>query len=293
MSYTDPDTWKSSITVPSWVLRPVGVRPPLEEYFKQLWRRRHFILAESVAKVFSANRKNLMGNAWLVLNPVMQGLMYFLIFGVILQLSRGVENFIGFLIVGLFYFFFTTRTISSATKVISSGRSMIRAFAFPRAALPISLIVKETLSFFITFVAMIALVIAIPPAEELTWRVVLLIPSLLMQIAFLSGCAFIMARLGHKLPDVSNLMMVITRFWMYGSEVIFPLSRFIQDPFWQSIVQLNPMWIYININRNSLLYGVDSAAWEWVLGAGWGLGFLVLGFLYFYRGEEEYGRERN
>ncbi|GAA2015624.1 ABC transporter permease [Brevibacterium samyangense] len=293
MSYKDPSTWKTSVSVPSWLLRPVGTRPPLEDYFKQLWRRRHFILAESKSKVAGANSKAIMGNLWLVGNPLLQALMYFVIFGLIMNASRGVDNFLAYLIVGLFHFFLTMRAVSGGVKVIGTGRSMIRAFAFPRASLPISLVLQQLYQFGLTWIVMIVFISVVPPAENITWRVVLIVPALVLQVMFVAGCVFFVARIGHKIPDISNLLSVVTRFWLYGSGVIFPIERFITDPFWQSIVQLNPMWIYLDMQRSALVYGTSIPAWEWIMGAGWALGFLILGFVFFYYGEEEYGRDRN
>ena len=68
-------------------LTPVGVRPSLSEYIRQLWERRHFIWMDARHRVLSQNSRNRLGSAWLLLKPLMDAAFYFLIFGLVLNIS--------------------------------------------------------------------------------------------------------------------------------------------------------------------------------------------------------------
>lgn len=285
-----PDQLRNTVSVPSWALGKVGRRLPLDKYVEQLWRRRHFIMAESRSKIAGTASRNLLGYGWLVLSPLLNGLGFFIIFGVILQTSRGIENFVGFLVIGVFFFQLTMRCVTGGTQAIRSGKSMIRAFAFPRAALPITVVVREVMNFVPTFAVLVIVLFALPPVENITWRVVLVIPAFVCQVLFAQGCAFLLARLGHMLPDISNLVSVLSRFWLYASGVFFSIDRFVDHPTIQLVMKINPMFSYLQIYRNSILYGTDSPVWMWLLAVGWAFAFLIFGFLFFYRGEETYGR---
>lgn len=281
---------RTEVAVPSWALGPVGRRPPLGTYIEQLWKRRYFILAESRSKIAGTANRNLLGYGWLMLNPLLNGLGFYVVFGLILQTSRGIENFVGFLVIGVFFFQLTMRCVTGGTQAIRNGRPMIRAFAFPRAALPLTVVVREVLNFVPTFAVLIVVLAALPPVENITWRVGLVIPAFICQTMFALGCAFILARLGHILPDVSNLVSVLARFWLYASGVFFSIDRFVGQPLVQTVMKINPMYSYLEIYRNSILYGVDSPSSMWLLAVGWAFVFLIFGFLFFYRGEESYGR---
>lgn len=281
---------RREVAVPSWALGPVGRRLPLGTYIEQLWKRRHFILAESRSKIAGTANRNLLGYGWLILNPLLNGLGFYVVFGLILQTSRGIENFIGFLVIGVFFFQLTMRCVTGGTQAIRNGRPMIRAFAFPRAALPLTVVVREVLNFAPTFVVLVVVLGVFPPAENITWRVSLVVPAFICQTMFALGCAFILARLGHVLPDISNLVNVLARFWLYASGVFFSIDRFVDQPLVQTVMKINPMYSYLEIYRNSILYGVDSPSSMWLLAVGWAFVFLVFGFLFFYRGEESYGR---
>ncbi|MFP3701657.1 hypothetical protein SB758_39905, partial [Burkholderia sp. SIMBA_013] len=60
----------------------------------QLWDFREFIAYDARARVQSGTRRDRLGSAWLLLNPVFNGLTYYVIFGLLLQTSGGIENYV-------------------------------------------------------------------------------------------------------------------------------------------------------------------------------------------------------
>ncbi|ARK04623.1 phosphate ABC transporter permease [Cellulosimicrobium sp. TH-20] len=271
-------------------LTRVGARPPLGVYLGQLWNRRHFLWAEARAKVTSGTRENLLGTVWLVLKPVLDGLTYFLIFGLLLKSSRGIDNFIGYLIVGVFLFSFTTKAVTGGANSIRNGRNLIRAFSFPRASLPISVILRGMLDMIPVLGAMVVLLAVMPPAEVFTWRVVLVPGVLALQVLFTTGLALLLARCVAVVPDLNQLISFGMRLWLYGSAVFFSYDQFIDHPTALALMEANPMFMVLSMVRDCLLYGVTPALSSWLGLGAWAVGTLVVGFLFFYHGEESYGR---
>src|SRR5690625_2189286 len=163
-------------TGPSWRwervnpegLKPVGGRPPLGECLSSLGRRRHFIVADSRARVSSTGRQMFLGQAWLVLKPVLEASVYMIIFGLVLKQNRGIENFLGYLVIGVFLFQYTTRSLTSGGTAVINGKSLIHAFSFPRVSLPIAVVIRETISMFPVLLAMVALFLLIPPGANVS-----------------------------------------------------------------------------------------------------------------------------
>ncbi|WP_230401941.1 ABC transporter permease [Sanguibacter suaedae] len=283
--------WQQVEVVHLQGLHPVGRRPGLREYVAQLWARRHFVVADSRARVASGTRQMILGNAWLVLKPVLDGLVYFAIFGLILKSGRGIDNFVGYLLIGVFMFQFTARCLSVGASSVSGGRTLIRSFLFPRAALPVAAVLRETLSMVPVVVSMLVLVVVVPPHAEVTWRWLLFPGVFTLQLVFNAGIALLAARLVARVRDLSNLIGFFTRFWLYGSGVFFSFDSFVSDPTVLAVVKLNPMYVVLDMTRDVLLYGRTPEAGSWVVLASWALGALLLGFVFFWRGEETYGRE--
>lgn len=273
-------------------LEPIGEKTTLAEYFKELWQRRHFAWRESKNKVFNKSSNTFLGPLWLVLNPLLNAAFYWVIFGIVLGISRGMDNFVAFIIIGVLMFRFSSGLIGESTKVIASSRSMIKAFSYPRAAIPISLVVRETLAQFIVIAVMLIMILAIPPhvSVDATW---LFFPVVFVfQILINLGIAFFFSRIGYKLPDFAQAMSFVTRVLMYASGVIFPVERFIQNELALTIVQANPIYMLLEAYRSILMENTMPAAATWSGLAAWSLGLLIIGFFYFWRGEEEYAREQ-
>jgi teichoic acid transport system permease protein len=116
-------------------LRPSAQRPSIGTYLSELWRRWSFIMGFATARNVAMYTEAKLGQLWPVLAPLLNAGVYFLIFGLIIKgVSRGVPDYLPFLVTGVFVFSFTQRTFISTSKVITDSLPLIRALKFPRAA---------------------------------------------------------------------------------------------------------------------------------------------------------------
>ena len=271
-------------------LSRVGARPPLGQYVRLLWERRHFLWADARAKVASGTRQSLLGKAWLVLDPLINGAVYFLVFGLLMKNARGIDNFLGYLLIGVFLFQFTTQSINGGARSVQSGKNLIRAFTFPRAALPISVVLRNLLNLGPTLVTLAALIYFVPPVEEYTWRLALVPAALGLQVVFVIGLSLLVARWAAALPDITNLVGVVMRVWLFMSAVFYSFDRFVTDPDLLVWLEANPMFIVLDIVRDCVLYATTPDLMRWVWLGAWALGTLLIGFVVFWQAEESYGR---
>ncbi len=272
-------------------LHPVGRRLPLGAYLRELARYRAFIAFEARSRLLTANRGMILGNAWLVGRPLIDGATYFLFFGVILQASRGVANYPGFLIIGVFLFAFTASSMRAGLGAMTGGRNLLRAFAFPRAVVPLSMALRETLNQIPALVSMAVMLIVLPPHALPRWSWLLVPGVVVLATLFNSGLVLFLARLTSHVPDLSVVIGMITRLLVYGSGVMFSLDRFITHPQWLAVLTLNPVYVILDLARQLLLDGIIPPVHQWALLGVWAVGSLVVGFVYFWAGEEGYGRD--
>ena len=76
-----------------------------------MWSRRDFAVALPYEEVRSTHQDTLLGNLWHLANPMLSVAVYYLVFGVMLNVSRGIDNYILFLMVGIFAFGLTSRCV--------------------------------------------------------------------------------------------------------------------------------------------------------------------------------------
>ncbi|MGQ4371365.1 ABC transporter permease [Streptomyces violaceoruber] len=272
-----------------------GARPSLKEYVRQLWGRRHFILAFSQAKLTAQYSQAKLGQLWQVATPLLNALVYFLIFGLILDAGRGMEKdvYIPFLVTGVFVFTFTQSSAMAGVRAIPGNLGLVRALHFPRASLPVSFALQQLQQLLASMIVLFLVVVGFGSYPSLSWLLVL--PVLVLQFLFNTGLALVVARMGAKTPDLAQLMPFIMRTWMYASGVMFSIPIMLKDkPDWiADVLQWNPAAVYMDLMRFALIDGYGSENLPphvWAVALGWAVVLAVGGFVYFWKAEERYGR---
>jgi teichoic acid transport system permease protein len=290
----DPDTEQSLRDLAArHGLHAAGALPSLREYIRQLWSYRHFIGSYANARVASSLGKTRLGRVWQVLTPLTNAAVYYLIFGVVLQQDRGQKNFVAYLCIGVFIFIFSQSSVSAGISSITGNLGLIRALHFPRASLPIAVTLIEAQHLLASM--SVLMVIVLISGEPLTLQWLLILPILLMQTVFNAGLAMFVARIGSKLTDLKQVIPFAMRVWMYGSAVLYPVTMFEKrlDGWLLLLVESNPLLVFIELMRHALMEDVplaNSVLQLWLTGLGWALVAGIGGFIYFWRGEKEYGR---
>ncbi|MEV4202117.1 ABC transporter permease [Micromonospora globbae] len=290
----DPDAGLTQAQLAArYGLRVAGERPPLAEYTRRLWHYRHFVAAYANAKLVASFSNARLGQLWQVLTPLTNAAVYYLIFGLVLE-QKSIPNFIAYLCTGLFIFNFTQTSVQNGTRAISGNLGLIRALHFPRACLPLAITVTQFQQLLGSLVVLVAIVLVTGEPITLAWLV--LVPAVLLQTVFNAGLTMVVARMGAKLADLKQVMPFLLRAWMYGSGVLYSVTLFEENlPGWATrLVEVNPILVYIELARVALLEDApvlnSSLPRLWLVAAGWAIVMGIGGFLYFWRGEQEYGR---
>ena len=236
-------------------LRPSAQRPTLGKYLRELGRRWSFIMGFATARNVAMYTEAKLGQLWQILAPLLNAGVYFLIFGLLIKgVSRGVPDYLPFLVTGVFVFSFTQRTFISSSKVITDSLPLIRALQFPRASLPLAYVMIELQQMLLSMIVLLGLALT----EGVSWHWLLVIPALLLLTVFNAGIALFAARTGARINDFAQLLPFLMRTWLYLSGVIYSVQLFVAQHrahygWVTTLVQLNPAAIFITLIRNSLL----------------------------------------
>lgn len=270
-------------------LKRIGARAPLLTYLAEAWRRRDFSWAMASLTKEAQNARTRLGSWWSLLVPLIQSSIYGLIFGVLLGSHRS-ENFIPFLVTGVFLFNFVSGSFSSGASAISSNAGLLRSINFPRIALPLASVFRQLLNLLPTLPILFAVVLIFD--FNIKWQILLFPVVLVMLFLFGLGVALIAARLTVQVRDLSKLVPFVTRILFYMSGVFYsPASLGITDPIVNAAVSLNPVYAFLSLARGTLISGYEVLAWDWLVAGGWTFAVLVFGIVYFWRAEERYGNE--
>ncbi len=267
-------------------LRPIDARTPLRRYFQDVWARRDFAITVPLGQLRARHQDTALGQLWHLMNPLLLTFVYWLIFGVIADVSRGMDNYLGFLIAGVIPYQFTSKSISQGARLIVSNRSLIQSVHFPRAILPLSAVIGEVVAYASAVVVM--LVVMVLTGEQVTAWWLLVVPITMVQAVFNLGLAMCFSRLAFHFRDIQQMLPYVLRLTFYLSGILFPLGRFIESGPGRLLIY-NPIHVFIELIRQATMDGTTDPQ-LWLLFGGSALVLVVGGFVFFRAAETEYGR---
>lgn len=266
----------------------VHSRSGLKKYLAELIARRRYIAYVAMSDVRARHLDTVLGNLWHLLNPILQIAVYQLIFGLLIGTDRGVDNFFGYLAIGVFVYGFTQRTATLGALTLVQNRGLIRLLSFPRVVLPITSAVTEFLSSVPSYAVMVFVAYAAGESPSLRWLAVA--PLFLGQSIMNTGFAMVTARAAHHFRDVQQILPFVFRLGFYGSGVLFDVNAYMDKSDLKWVFQANPLYCYIELYRWALL-DRDIDPILLVSASAWTVGAFVFGFFWFRQAEGSYGNE--
>jgi teichoic acid transport system permease protein len=272
-------------------LHRVGGRPPLWAYLVEVWQRREFIYSLAKFRLEAENGRSRLGVGWVVLKPLLNAAVYGLVFGLLLQTRRGVEDFLPFLVIGVLMFEYFSTCFTTGAKSITSNAALVQSLSFPRMSLPLALVGQRLMQFVPMVAIMLIFVMVYGSRPSLTW--LLLIPLTLLFTLFNTGLTLITARLTVHFRDLTQLLPFVARFFFYTSGIFFSVrQRFGDESIIRKIADLQPIHEFLTLGRAILLDGSPYTMPNeyWLYASIWSLATLIVGVLFFWAAEERYGR---
>lgn len=269
----------------------VGARPPLTKYLKEAWQRRAFVWYLAVYRIRSRFESNRLGIVWVVLRPLINALIYGLIFGLVLAGYRQ-PHYAEYVVVGVFFWEFFTLCLIQGAKAITGNRNLVQSLAFPRITLPAATWMEQLITLAIMLVALGPILMLF--GHRPTWGWLMIIPLALIYAIFGFGVALIAARLTVHVSDLTEILPFVARILFYASGVIFNIQQVLEThPLILEIYNFYPIYQVMRIARHYLIGGpaYDYPPVYWVYLSIAAIATLVFGLIFFWSAEERYGRE--
>ena len=257
--------------------------PPIRPYIKELWRRREFAFELSRTKLQAQHFNTAFGQLWLVLNPLLLALVYFVLVDILRQGERP-HGFFAHLVAGIFAYYFVSGAVRDGVKSVVSGGKLVLNTAFPRVLLPLSTVVTAFRRFVPTFIIYIPLHIAadLPIGPQLFW----LIPIVGMLALVAAGLSMFVAALQVYFRDVKSFLPYVLRVWLYASPVLYYASE-VPDR-WTWLLKANPIGSLLSAWSDVLQGGHAPRAEDMLVGLAWGIALFIAGALFFMSREREF-----
>jgi teichoic acid transport system permease protein len=246
-------------------------------YLRTLWDRREFAWYLAIGNLKARNASTGLGLFWWVLNPLLLGAVYYIVFGIIVPVGRD----LAYLLSGMFVFYYTSTSVTGGANSILSNARLLVNVSFPRLILPIVAVIEAGVGFLASLVALYVIIgpIQLLFSGEATWptlTAVWLLPIIfVIQTVFNLGLAALAGRIAVPFRDVNNLIPYLLRLWLYLSPIIYgpAFIERLNEP-WTTVYQFNPMVPLLGVYRTALLgypFVPSELFWSAVWAAGLGV----------------------
>jgi ABC-type polysaccharide/polyol phosphate export permease len=256
--------------------------PPLGSYVREMWRRREFASELARTRLREQHFDTVFGQLWLVINPLLMALVYFLLVD-ILRGGHRPEGYFAHLVAGLFAFQIIHNALTVGVTTVTKGGRLILNSAFPRALLPLSAVITSFMRFLPTLVVYIPIHIAsgLPVNLNTLW----VLPVLALLLLLACGLAMLVSAGQVYFRDLSNFLPYMLRIWLYCTPVLY-FAYEVPDRY-KWLLDVNPLGGLMPAWSDALR-GHAPAAGELLPGLAWGVGLFIVASLFFLSREREF-----
>ena len=216
--------------------------------FKKIYNYRELLKTNVKKEIRGRYKNSFLGILWSFLNPLLQLLVYSVIFGALL--AGGDETYPIYICVALIPWTYFTTAISQAAFTVIGNSDIIKKVYFPREILPISVVTSGAVNFVISTIIILAFVIF--SGVGLSWYIVLYPFILLIQYILLLGIGFIVSSVTVYFRDLEHIIGVILMAAFYATPIVYNIQQLPHAL--QVLVNLNPMTHLINGYRDIFYY---------------------------------------
>jgi lipopolysaccharide transport system permease protein len=262
---------------------------------RDLWVYRELVMFLTWRDVLVRYKQTVLGAAWAVIQPVIQMVVFTLIFSKTPGLYSEVVpypifNFTALLPWGLF-----SKAMNDAGRSLVTNRNMITKIYFPRLTIPVASVLAGMVDFAIGFVVyiVIILVYSLAPNSTYTFKftpALFALPfCILLALVATLGVSLWISAMNVIYRDVGHILPFLTQIWFFVTPIVYSAS--VVSNKWQIVYALNPLTGVVEGFRWSLL-GIHSLPWQ-LLAISGGVAVILLasGLVYFRNMERTFADE--
>ena len=225
-------------------------------------------------------RRSVLGPLWITIatgvTAVAMGLLYGELFGM------DIKVFLPYVALGFIFWNFIQSSILEGAAVFSANEGLIKQLPAP-VSVHVYRVVWRQLIIFAHNIVIIAIIFAIFP-PPLDWTILLVIPAIGLFVLNAIWVSIVFGILSTRFRDIGQLLTTVVQLVFFMTPIIWSTQSLTSATGEESsrlkIVELNPMFHYLEISRGSLLgESVQFYHWAIVIGCtvvGWILAMFVM-----------------
>ncbi len=244
--------------------------------FKELaaYRDLFYFLVWRDIKVLYA--QTILGFAWAILNPVIQILIFTIIFGHVAELSTDGIPYVLFSTVAIIPWTYMSESMSVSSQSLVNQQTMLGKVYFPRIIFPITPILAKMVDFSISLIVVVGVMIYYQVTP--TWNLIYFPFLVILMMMIPASLGMLLSALAIRYRDVNFAMPFVIRMLIYSAPILYTASSIPEQ--YRLIYSLNPIVAVVEGYRACLLG--TPMPWEYIVpGATVATLLLLFAMLYF------------
>ena len=234
-------------------------------------------------------KQTILGPLWYVILPIVNTVIFNIIFGRIAKLSTdGIPPFLFYMSGTVVWSYFSSCINGTSTTFVKNANIFGKVY-FPRITVPIATVISCLFQFIIQFLLFLGFYLYfISNGAEIRPNYLLLtLPFIILQMGIMAlGFGLIISSLTAKYRDLTFAMTFILQMWMYLTPIVYPLSQVPEE--YRTIYILNPMTSVVEMFRFAFFDTSTINLETIIMSVCFSIFVLIIGFYKFTRTEKSF-----
>ena len=217
--------------------------------FKELKEYRdlfYFLVWRDIKALYA---QTILGFSWAILQPLIQIVIFTIIFGKVAKLSTDGIPYILFVSVAVIPWTYMSQVMTQSSQSLITGRGMLGKIYFPRLIYPIIPALSRLIDFGLSILIILCLMFYY--RVNLTWNLLFSPLFIIMMIFLPVGTGLWLTSLAIRFRDVKYAMSFVIRLLMYSAPIVYTASSIPEK--YRIIYSINPIVGVIEGYRACLL----------------------------------------
>lgn len=231
-------------------------------------------------------KKSVLGFLWSFIDPLIQLLIYTILFTVIMPTN--IPYFHICLFVALVPWLFIASCLTGGCMSVIGQQDMLKKIYFPREVLPVSFVTAQFVNMALSFV-MVFLVLIIT-GYGISWTAILFLPLvMIIEYVLALGITLIASSITVYFRDFQQILNALSLLLMYASPIIYTLEFVPQQ--YRMVYMMNPITRVLVAYRDILYYKQMPELSNMVLGIVESVIVLLIGVIVFKKLSRHFAEE--
>jgi lipopolysaccharide transport system permease protein len=257
---------------------------------RELFGARELLRNLTVRELKVRYKRSTLGFLWTLLNPLLMMAVFTVVFTAVFK--SGIDWFPIYFLSGYLPFAFFQASVQVGTGSVIGNANLVKKVYFPRAVLPISVVLSQLVHFLLGLAVLLVaetIIFRWDQRFDWWWYLPVLIGSIALLGVFTAGVTMLLAAANTFLRDIQEFMPVAFLLWFYVTPIIYTVELIPERL--QPWLKLNPLFPFVALFRGAL-YDMRLPGWPTVAAAAaWAVASLALGWYVFERLTPRFAKE--